>query len=40
MDQKQMLTTNAGASVPDNQKVMTVGPRGPLLVQVWQLSFG
>ena len=30
------LTTNAGAPVPDNQNVMTAGPRGPQLLQdVW-----
>jgi catalase len=32
MDQKQKLTTNAGAPIPDNQHVVTVVPRGPLLV--------
>jgi catalase len=39
MDEKKQLTTVAGAPVPDNQNVMTAGPRGPLLVQDWQLSF-
>ncbi len=38
-DQKQKLTTNAGAPVPDNQNVMTAGPRGPQLLQdVWFLE--
>jgi len=33
---KQKLTTVAGAPVPDNQNIMTAGPRGPLLMQdVW-----
>ena len=39
MSDEKQLTTNAGASVPDNQNVMTAGPRGPLLVQDWQRSF-
>lgn len=34
--EKKKLTTNAGAPVPDNQNVMTAGPRGPMLMQdVW-----
>ncbi len=38
-DPKQKLTTNAGAPVPDNQNVMTAGPRGPQLLQdVWFLE--
>jgi catalase len=33
------LTTNAGVPVPDNQNVMTAGPRGPLLMQdIWFLE--
>ncbi len=33
------LTTAAGAPVPDNQNVMTAGPRGPMLLQdVWHLE--
>ncbi|RQW29539.1 catalase [Rhodobacteraceae bacterium CH30] len=33
------LTTQAGAPVPDNQNVMTAGPRGPMLLQdVWFLE--
>jgi catalase len=31
------LTTSAGALVGDNQNAMTVGERGPLLVQDYQL---
>jgi catalase len=31
------LTTAAGIPVPDNQNALTAGPRGPLLVQDWQL---
>ncbi|HMM14060.1 MAG TPA: catalase [Parvibaculum sp.] len=31
------LTTSAGIPVPDNQNALTAGPRGPLLVQDWQL---
>ncbi len=38
-DQKKKLTTSGGAPVPDNQNVMTAGPRGPLLMQdVWFLE--
>lgn len=33
------LTTAGGAPVPDNQNVMTAGPRGPMLLQdVWLLE--
>ncbi len=36
---KPRLTTAAGAPVPDNQNVMTAGPRGPQLLQdVWLLE--
>ncbi|CCO24749.1 catalase [Maridesulfovibrio hydrothermalis] len=36
---KKKLTTNFGAPVPDNQNAMTVGPRGPMLLQdVWFLE--
>jgi len=39
MDDKPRLTTNAGAPVPDNQNVMTAGPRGPQLLQdTWFLE--
>jgi len=31
------LTTNAGATVADNQNSITAGPRGPVLLQDWQL---
>src|SRR5574341_917401 len=38
-DEKKKLTTNAGAPVPDNQNVMTAGPRGPVLLQdVWLIE--
>ena len=38
-ENKKNLTTNAGAPVPDNQNVMTAGPRGPQLLQdVWYLE--
>ena len=32
-----MLTTTAGAPVADNQNSITAGPRGPVLLQDWQL---
>ena len=39
MKDDKKLTTNAGAPVPDNQNVMTAGPRGPQLLQdVWYLE--
>ena len=34
---KNKLTTSAGIPVADNQNSLTAGPRGPLLVQDWQL---
>lgn len=34
---KKKLTTSAGIPVGDNQNSLTAGPRGPLLVQDWQL---
>jgi catalase len=34
---KKKLTTSAGIPVADNQNSLTAGPRGPLLVQDWQL---
>src|SRR5215510_11294058 len=37
MDEKKTLTTAAGIPVGDNQNSLTAGPRGPLLVQDWQL---
>lgn len=36
-DKKKQLTTSAGIPVGDNQNSLTAGPRGPLLVQDWQL---
>src|SRR4249920_1830823 len=39
MSKDKKLTTNAGCPVPDNQNVMTAGPRGPQLLQdVWYLE--
>lgn len=38
-DAKKKLTTGSGAPVPDNQNVVTAGPRGPMLLQdVWLLE--
>ncbi|MDH4157533.1 MAG: catalase [candidate division Zixibacteria bacterium] len=37
MKKKKQLTTSAGIAVGDNQNSLTAGPRGPLLVQDWQL---
>ena len=34
---RETLTTSAGIPVSDNQNSLTAGPRGPLLVQDWQL---
>ena len=34
---RKQLTTSAGIPVGDNQNSLTAGPRGPLLVQDWQL---
>ncbi len=34
---KKQLTTAAGIPVGDNQNSLTAGPRGPILVQDWQL---
>ena len=37
--EKNLLTTAAGAPVVDNQNSQSAGPRGPLLVQdVWLLE--
>ena len=39
MTDKKRLTTAAGAPVPDNQNVLTAGPRGPMLLQdIWFLE--
>ena len=36
MTDKMKLTSNNGAPIPDNQNVLTAGPRGPMLLQdVW-----
>ena len=37
MDNDKRLTTAAGIPVGDNQNSLTAGPRGPLLIQDWQL---
>jgi catalase len=38
-NRKPPLTTAAGAPVPDNQNILTAGPRGPALLQdVWLLE--
>ncbi|HEY0420271.1 MAG TPA: catalase, partial [Acetobacteraceae bacterium] len=34
---RPILTTTAGAPVPDNQNSITAGPRGPVLMQDYQL---
>ena len=39
MTDEKKLTSNVGAPIVDNQNILTGGPRGPLLVQDWQLSF-
>lgn len=36
-DERKILTTDAGAAIPDNQNSLTAGARGPLLVQDHQL---
>lgn len=35
--ERPILTTTAGAPVPDNQNSLTAGPRGPVLLQDYQL---
>jgi len=37
MAKPETLTTSAGAPVPDNQNSLTAGPRGPVLMQDYQL---
>lgn len=37
MSDKKQLTTSAGAPIADNQNSMTAGPRGPVLLQDYQL---
>ncbi len=34
---KKQLTSSAGIPIGDNQNALTAGPRGPMLVQDWQL---
>ena len=36
-DKQETLTTSAGAPIADNQNALTAGPRGPLLMQDYQL---
>lgn len=39
MSDQKNLTTSVGAPVPDNENVLTAGPRGPMLLQdVWFLE--
>ena len=37
MADRPTLTTTAGAPIADNQNSLTAGPRGPVLLQDWQL---
>lgn len=37
MSERPTQTTTSGIPVGDNQTPMTAGPRGPMLVQDWQL---
>ncbi len=37
MSDRKVMTTTAGAPVPDNQNSATAGPRGPVLMQDYQL---
>ena len=37
MSDRPIMTTTAGAPVSDNQNSLTAGPRGPVLMQDWQL---
>ena len=37
MSQPPSLTTTAGSPIADNQNSLSAGPRGPLLMQDWQL---
>ncbi|MBN8909624.1 MAG: catalase, partial [Rhodospirillales bacterium] len=37
MTQRPTLTTTAGAPIADNQNSLTAGPRGPVLMQDYQL---
>ncbi|MFC1531817.1 catalase [Thermodesulfobacteriota bacterium] len=38
MSDSKKLTTSAGAPITDNQNALTAGPRGPLLMQDYQLT--
>jgi len=37
MTERPTLTTTAGAPIADNQNSITAGPRGPVLMQDYQL---
>ena len=37
MADKQRLTTSSGAPVSDNQNSLSIGPRGPLLIEDFHL---
>jgi catalase len=37
MADRPILTTSAGAPIPDNQNSLTAGERGPVLLQDYQL---
>jgi catalase len=37
MAKRPTLTTSAGTPVADNQNTLTAGPRGPVLLQDYQL---
>ncbi len=37
MSKKPIMTTTAGSPIADNQNSQTAGPRGPVLMQDWQL---
>ena len=37
MTDRKTLTTTAGSPVPNNQDTWTAGPRGPVLLQDYQL---
>ncbi|MBU2089537.1 MAG: catalase, partial [Alphaproteobacteria bacterium] len=36
-DSRKTMTTTGGNPIPDNQNSMSAGPRGPLLMQDYQL---
>ncbi len=37
MTDRPIMTTSAGAPIPDNQNSLSAGERGPLLMQDYQL---